>query len=86
MMETIDQLSTYIHVYVADYSNDIYVKGIMILFVYGIEFFANLRQEFNLQLASTSTSIRVSLVAGLRLKPREIHAITSQNYHNMTHW
>ena len=38
VMETIDQLSTYIHVYVDNYKNNIYVEEIMILFLYRIEF------------------------------------------------
>ena len=54
VMETIDRLSTYILVYVDNYQNNIYVEEIMILFLYRIEFFANLQQEFNLQLASIS--------------------------------
>ena len=43
-MGTIDQLSTYIYVYVDDYQNNIYHKELMILSL--SRFFANLRQEF----------------------------------------
>ena len=37
-METIDQLSTYIYVYVDNYQNNIYDKEIMILFLLRIEY------------------------------------------------
>ena len=38
VMQTIDQLSTYIHVYVDNYQNNEYDKEIMILFLSLIEY------------------------------------------------
>ena len=51
-MEIIDQLLTYIFVYVDNYQNNIYIKKFYEIVGAMNRIFANLRQEFNLPLAS----------------------------------
>ena len=49
-METFDQLSTYIYVYVDNYQNNIYHKEIIILSLSRIEFLPIHGKSFNFQL------------------------------------